>query len=99
LSDLVTTERSLHVDKFNYIAPEEPSTVKRGVKNQEKADSKVLDRRGDGNILDNSTDEEKVSKMPHFGSSEGDFVEVGLEKSVAPAIISSPQVVSVDVHP
>lgn len=96
LSDLVTTERSLHVDKFDYVVPD-GVTLQKSVEKNPKGTNKRESENG-GAILNNSTDEEKAMKVPlRASSSEGEFVEGKVNEATSPLV--SKQVVSVDVHP
>ena len=79
LSDLVTTERSLHVDDFNYVAPEGVNPSGKSLKNSPDAlfkDESVrptsVEIVGSAEPalapLENSTDEEKVMVRNKVGS-------------------------------
>ncbi len=68
LSDLVTTERSLHVENFDYIAPEELPTSKYKVNSSFFDNNMVgtvqvnlVEEGTPSDVNDNSTDEEKIS--------------------------------------
>ena len=92
LSDLVTTERSMHVDDFNYVAPESENPTGKNLKNS--PDSLFRDEtvRPTSTVevlgkaespLENSIDEEKakvwnkVGSAPKVGSVDSSEVGVG----------------------
>ncbi len=99
LSDLVTTERSLHVAEFNYVSPEEANPAGKNYKNSPDALFKeesvqptsveVIEKTADSALpqLENSTDEEKVmvkSKVGSAPTSGEKLFDVGAGVGVAP---------------
>lgn len=113
LSDLITTDRSLHVDNFDYVAPDDPNTANRykvdmPLKNEavHTTTVEVVGRPSVGsNPLKqkNSTDEEKAKIRSKGGTSlavpglEGQFVEGRLERSNTP--YASKVVVTAEINP